>query len=313
MHSARIHSKQVKKRAEGIAEKDLQRDSSYAVRREAQRDHLRLPDLPTTTIGSFPQTEAVRTVRAHYRKGKISVAEYEAFLEKETARVTRWQDEIGLDVLVHGEYERTDMVEYFGEQLRGFVFTENGWVQSYGSRCVKPPILFGDVERAKPMTVRWSTFAQTQTRKPMKGMLTGPITILQWSFVRDDQSRAETARQIALAIRDEVRDLETAGISVIQVDEPALREGLPLRRADWPSGWLRQASRIVRRFIPTCATANSTTSSWPLPAWMRMSFPSRVPGPRWNCWKLSEPSATRTKWVPASMIFIRPGYRQSKK
>ncbi len=142
MHSARIHSEQVKKRTEGIAEKDLRRKSAYAVRREAQRDHLRLPDLPTTTIGSFPQTEAVRAMRAHYRKGKISVAEYEAFLEEETARVTRWQDEIGLDVLVHGEYERTDMVEYFGEQLRGFVFTENGWVQSYGSRCVKPPILF---------------------------------------------------------------------------------------------------------------------------------------------------------------------------
>jgi 5-methyltetrahydropteroyltriglutamate--homocysteine methyltransferase len=247
MHSARIHSEQVKKRTEGIAEKDLRRDSAYAVRREAQRDHLRLPDLPTTTIGSFPQTEAVRTMRAHYRIGKISVAEYEAFLEEETARVTRWQEQIGLDVLVHGEYERTDMVEYFGEQLRGFVFTENGWVQSYGSRCVKPPILFGDVERAKPMTVRWSTFAQRQTRKPMKGMLTGPITILQWSFVRDDQSRAETARQIALAIRDEVHDLETAGISVIQVDEPALREGLPLRRADWAEylRWSVDAFRLA--------------------------------------------------------------------
>ncbi len=166
-------------------------------------------------------------MRAQYRKGKISEADYEAFLEKETARVVRWQDEVGLDVLVHGEFERTDMVEYFGEQLSGFVFTENGWVQSYGSRCVKPPILFGDVARPEPMTVRWSKFAQAQTKKPMKGMLTGPITILQWSFVRDDQARAETARQIALAIRDEVQDLEAAGISVIQVDEPALREGLP--------------------------------------------------------------------------------------
>jgi 5-methyltetrahydropteroyltriglutamate--homocysteine methyltransferase len=238
LHEARIHSRQihlpeVKKRIAAVVESDLKRKSSYAVRREAQSEHLQLPDLPTTTIGSFPQTEEVRAARAHYRKGKITEADYQTFLESETARVIRWQDEIGLDVLVHGEYERTDMVEYFGEQLRGFVFTENGWVQSYGSRCVKPPILFGDVERSKPMTVGWSRFAQAQTSKPMKGMLTGPITILQWSFVRDDQSRAETARQIALAIRDEVQDLEAAGISVIQVDEPALREGLPLRRADW--------------------------------------------------------------------------------
>lgn len=159
----------------------------------------------------------------------------------------RWQDEIGLDVLVHGEFERTDMVEYFGEQLSGFIFTENGWVQSYGSRCVKPPILFGDVERTSPMTVRWSKFAQAQTKKPMKGMLTAPITILQWSFVRDDQARADTARQIAFAIRDEVTDLEAAGISVIQVDEPALREGLPLRRADWAKNlrWSVDAFRLA--------------------------------------------------------------------
>jgi 5-methyltetrahydropteroyltriglutamate--homocysteine methyltransferase len=176
-------------------------------------------------------------------------------LEEETARVVRWQDEIGLDVLVHGEFERTDMVEYFGEQLSGFVFTENGWVQSYGSRCVKPPILFGDVERPKPMTVRWSRFAQAQTRKPLKGMLTGPITILQWSFVRDDQPRAETARQIALAIRDEVHDLEAAGISVIQVDEPALREGLPLRRADW-AGYLRWSVDAFR--LATASVADRT-------------------------------------------------------
>ena len=247
VRSARIHSQKVKARSEAVAESDLQRKSSYATRRQAQHHHLQLPDLPTTTIGSFPQTEEVRAMRAHYRKGKISEGEYEAFLEEETARVVRWQDEIGLDVLVHGEFERTDMVEYFGEQLSGFVFTENGWVQSYGSRCVKPPILFGDVERTKPMTVRWSTFAQAHTRKPMKGMLTGPITILQWSFVRDDQSRAETARQIALAIRDEVHDLEAAGISVIQVDEPALREGLPLRRADWTEylRWSVDAFRLA--------------------------------------------------------------------
>jgi 5-methyltetrahydropteroyltriglutamate--homocysteine methyltransferase len=245
--SGLIHRPQIKSRSEKISESDITRHSSYAQRSQAQRDHLRLPDLPTTTIGSFPQTEEVRAMRAHYRKGKLTQADYEAFLEKETARVIRWQDEIGLDVLVHGEFERTDMVEYFGEQLSGFVFTENGWVQSYGSRCVKPPILFGDVERTGPMTVRWSKFAQEQTRKPMKGMLTGPITILQWSFVRNDQSRAETARQIALAIRDEVRDLEAAGISVIQVDEPALREGLPLRRADWAKylRWSVDAFRLA--------------------------------------------------------------------
>jgi 5-methyltetrahydropteroyltriglutamate--homocysteine methyltransferase len=247
VHSARIHLQAVKARSETVVEKDLKRKNPYAIRRLAQRDHLQLPDLPTTTIGSFPQTENVRATRAHYRKGKISQTDYEAFLEKETARVVRWQDEIGLDVLVHGEFERTDMVEYFGEQLSGFVFTENGWVQSYGSRCVKPPILFGDVERSKSMTVRWSKFAQAQTRKPMKGMLTGPITILEWSFVRDDQCRAETARQIALAIRDEVHDLEAAGISVIQVDEPALGEGLPLRRADWAEylRWSVDAFRLA--------------------------------------------------------------------
>jgi len=253
--SSLIHRPTIKSRCEKMGESDLSRQSAYAVRARVQREHLHLPDLPTTTIGSFPQTEEIRAVRAHYRKGKISVADYEAFLEKETARVIRWQDEIGLDVLVHGEFERTDMVEYFGEQLSGFVFTENGWVQSYGSRCVKPPILFGDVERSQPMTVRWSKFAQAQTTKPIKGMLTGPITILQWSFVRDDQSRAETARQIALAIRDEVRDLEAAGISVIQVDEPALREGLPLRRADW-ARYLRWSVDAFR--LATAGVADRT-------------------------------------------------------
>jgi 5-methyltetrahydropteroyltriglutamate--homocysteine methyltransferase len=245
--SALIHRPEIKARCEKISESDLKRQSPYPQRSQVQREHLRLPDLPTTTIGSFPQTEEVRTIRAHFRKGKISQADYEAFLEKEITRVIHWQDEVGLDVLVHGEFERTDMVEYFGEQLSGFVFTENGWVQSYGSRCVKPPVLFGDVERHQPMTVRWSKFAQKQTKKPMKGMLTGPITILQWSFVRNDQSRAETARQIALAIRDEVHDLEMADISVIQVDEPALREGLPLRRADWAKylRWSIDAFRLA--------------------------------------------------------------------
>jgi 5-methyltetrahydropteroyltriglutamate--homocysteine methyltransferase len=253
--SARIHKSAVKSRCANVGETDLTRESPYAKRTEVQRQHLKLPELPTTTIGSFPQTEEVRSARAQYRKGKITEAEYETFLEKETAQVIRWQDEAGLDVLVHGEFERTDMVEYFGEQLSGFVFTENGWVQSYGSRCVKPPILFGDVERTQPMTVRWSRFAQSQTKKPMKGMLTGPITILQWSFVRDDQPRAETARQIAFAIRDEVHDLEAAGISVIQVDEPALREGLPLRRADWKT-YLRWAVDAFR--LATAGVADRT-------------------------------------------------------
>ncbi|MEJ0000439.1 MAG: 5-methyltetrahydropteroyltriglutamate--homocysteine S-methyltransferase [Verrucomicrobiota bacterium] len=253
--STLIHRPNVKARAAQVSDADLRRQGPYPARSLAQREHLRLPDLPTTTIGSFPQTEEVRGARAKFRKGKIGAAEYDAFLEAETARVVRWQEEAGLDMLVHGEFERTDMVEYFGEQLSGFVFTENGWVQSYGSRCVKPPVLFGDVARPAPMTVRWARFAQAQTQRPMKGMLTGPITILQWSFVRDDQPRAETARQIALAIRDEVRDLEAAGIPAIQVDEPALREGLPLRRADW-AAYLRWAVDAFR--LATAVVADRT-------------------------------------------------------
>jgi 5-methyltetrahydropteroyltriglutamate--homocysteine methyltransferase len=253
--STRIHSEQVKARSAAVSEADLKRHNPFATRRTAQHKALGLPELPTTTIGSFPQTEEVRAARAQFRKGKITVAEYDAFLEKETARVVRWQDEVGLDVPVHGEYERTDMVEYFGEKLSGFTFTENGWVQSYGSRCVKPPVLFGDVARPEPMTVRWSKFAQSQTKRPIKGMLTGPITILQWSFVRDDQPRSETAKQIALAIRDEVHDLEAAGIRIIQVDEPALREGLPLRKADW-AAYLRWAVDAFR--LSTAVVADST-------------------------------------------------------
>jgi 5-methyltetrahydropteroyltriglutamate--homocysteine methyltransferase len=203
--------------------------------------------LPTTTIGSFPQTADVRRARAGYRAGTIAQANYDKFLEKETERCIRFQETIGFDVLVHGEFERNDMVEYFGEQLEGFVFTESGWVQSYGSRCVKPPIIYGDVIRSRPMTVRWAKYAQSLSAKPVKGMLTGPVTILQWSFVRDDQPRSQTCRQIALAIRDEVRDLEAAGIRVIQIDEPAIREGLPLRRGDWPVylAWSVDAFRLA--------------------------------------------------------------------
>jgi 5-methyltetrahydropteroyltriglutamate--homocysteine methyltransferase len=189
----------------------------------------------------------VREARAGFKKGAITLDDYESFLEEKIAEAMRWQDEIGLDVPVHGEFERNDMVEYFGEQLSGFAFTKNGWVQSYGSRCVKPPVIFGDVSRPKPMTVRWTQFAQTHTSKPVKGMLTGPVTILQWSFVRDDQPRSETCRQIALAIRDEVQDLERAGVAIIQIDEAALREGLPIRKAAWQAylDWAIECFRLT--------------------------------------------------------------------
>lgn len=230
--SFRIHRSAVKERAAGISASDLRRASPFPERQKRQRARLRLPRFPTTTIGSFPQTDAVRAARAKWKKGELAAAEYERFLEGETTACVRFQEEIGLDMLVHGEFERNDMVEYFGEQLDGFAFTENGWVQSYGSRCVKPPIIYGDVARPSAMTVRWTAFAQSLTPRPMKGMLTGPITVLQWSFVRNDQPRRDTAFQIALALRDEAADLEKAGIVAIQIDEPAIREGLPLRRRD---------------------------------------------------------------------------------
>src|SRR2546430_7253428 len=201
----------------------------------------------STTIGSFPQTAEVRAARKQLHDGKLTGPEYDAFIAEQITRTLKLQEELGLDVLVHGEFERNDMVEYFGEQLEGFAFTEHGWVQSYGTRYVKPPIIYGDVSRPKAMTVRWSTFAQSKTARPVKGMLTGPVTILQWSFVRDDQPRAETAKQLALAIRDEVKDLAAAGIRVIQIDEPALREGLPLKRAEWPAylEWAVNAFRLA--------------------------------------------------------------------
>jgi 5-methyltetrahydropteroyltriglutamate--homocysteine methyltransferase len=245
--SSRIHNQKVERRLASVDEAMPGRQSSYPVRRQSQQKALSLPVLPTTTIGSFPQTTEVRKMRAAFRHGKIDQPAYEKFLEEEITRCIRFQEELGLDVLVHGEFERNDMVEYFGEQLDGFVFSENGWVQSYGSRCVKPPIIYGDISRQKPMTVRWSQFAQGLSARPVKGMLTGPVTILQWSFVRDDQPRSETCKQIALAIRDEVVDLEAAGIKVIQIDEPAIREGLPLRRADWPEylDWSVNAFRLA--------------------------------------------------------------------
>lgn len=230
-----------------LAAKDFARQSAYPARAEAQRKALGLPLLPTTTIGSFPQTDEVRRHRAARKKGNETAEQYEAFLRKATEECIREQERIGLDMLVHGEFERNDMVEYFAEFLAGFAFTANGWVQSYGSRCVKPPVIYGDVSRPKPMTLAWSSYAQSLTERPMKGMLTGPITVLQWSFVRNDIPRQQTAWQIALALRTEVCDLEAAGIRAIQVDEPALREGLPLRRADWEVylDWAVKAFRLA--------------------------------------------------------------------
>jgi 5-methyltetrahydropteroyltriglutamate--homocysteine methyltransferase len=245
-NSPLIHHEGVKKRMQAIDENDDKRISPFAIRKPLQQQLLQLPELPTTTIGSFPQTAVVRSWRAKWKKGELTNTEYELLLQQEIQKAVSIQEEIGLNVLVHGEFERNDMVEYFGEQLAGFVFTEHGWVQSYGSRCVKPPIIYGDVWRPQPITVRSSSYAQSLTQKWMKGMLTGPVTILQWSFVRNDQPRSETCTQIALAIRDEVIDVEKAGIRIIQIDEPALREGLPLRRENWQQylDWAVKAFRI---------------------------------------------------------------------
>ncbi|HEY3219155.1 MAG TPA: 5-methyltetrahydropteroyltriglutamate--homocysteine S-methyltransferase [Gemmatimonadales bacterium] len=242
--SKRINNAAVQRRAGAVTEKDRVRGTRFAERRKSQPD---LPPYPTTTIGSFPQTAEVRAARRKLHDGQLTADQYDQFIQAQITKTVALQEEIGLDVLVHGEFERNDMVEYFGEQLAGFAFTEHGWVQSYGTRYVKPPIIFGDVSRPRAMTVRWSKYAQSLTKRPMKGMLTGPVTILQWSFVRDDQPRAETAKQLALAIRDEVIDLEAAGIRVIQIDEPALREGLPLRRADWAGyqQWAVDAFRLA--------------------------------------------------------------------
>jgi 5-methyltetrahydropteroyltriglutamate--homocysteine methyltransferase len=244
--SRRVHNRAVTTRLEAVTPEMARRTSAYPARREQQKA-LGLPLLPTTTIGSFPQTSDVRAARAEHKAKKRDDASYEKFLREETERAIRRQESLGIDVLVHGEFERNDMVEYFGEQLAGFAFTKNGWVQSYGSRCVKPPIIYGDVSRPTPMTVEWSRYAQSLTKLPMKGMLTGPVTILQWSFVRIDQPRSQTCRQIALAIRDEVADLEAAGLRVIQIDEPAIREGLPLRRADWKAylDWAVESFRLA--------------------------------------------------------------------
>ena len=245
--SFKVHDPLVAGRVAGIESRMTRRKSGFAERRKLQAGKLGLPNFPTTTIGSFPQTAGVRKARAAHAKGELSYLDYEAFLKKETEAAVRWQEEIGLDVLVHGEFERNDMVQYFGEQLSGFAFTRHAWVQSYGSRYVRPPIIFGDVSRPRPMTVAWWQYAQSLTAKPMKGMLTGPVTILNWSFVRDDIPRAATCRQIALAIRDEVVDLEEAGAAMIQIDEAALREGLPLRKSEWKSylDWAVECFRLA--------------------------------------------------------------------
>ena len=255
IYSPLIYNREVRQRINSLKNSDDQRGSPFAQRIAAQQARFKLPLFPTTTIGSFPQTADIRKVRADYKQGKLAEPQYKEAMQAEIRHAVAIQEGLGLDVLVHGEAERNDMVEYFGEQLQGFCFTELGWVQSYGSRCVKPPVIYGDVSRPKPMTVEWSRYAQSLTDKPMKGMLTGPITILQWSFVRNDIARSDTALQIALAIRDEVQDLEQAGITIIQIDEAALREGLPIKRVDW-SSYLDWSVRAFR--IATSGVANTT-------------------------------------------------------
>ncbi|CAN5976604.1 unnamed protein product [Sphagnum jensenii] len=245
--SPRVHNKAVQEAAAELKNSEHRRATNVSIRLEEQQKYLNLPILPTTTIGSFPQTPELRRVRREFKNNKITEEEYVKAIQGEISSVVKLQEELDIDVLVHGEPERNDMVEYFGEQLEGFCFSGNGWVQSYGSRCVKPPIIYGDVSRPKAMTVFWSTYAQSLTKRPMKGMLTGPVTILNWSFVRDDQPRSETCMQIALAIKDEVEDLEAAGVTVIQIDEAALREGLPLRKAEQASyqDWAVHGFRIT--------------------------------------------------------------------
>jgi 5-methyltetrahydropteroyltriglutamate--homocysteine methyltransferase len=251
-NSHRTRNPEVRDRVAALTDADARRGAPFDQRRQLQREKLGLPTFPATTIGSFPQTDEIRTVRRQLREGEIELATYEERMRAEIDRVIAFQEEIGLDVLVHGEPERNDMVQYFGEQMLGYAFTQNAWVQSYGSRYVRPPIIFGDVSRPVPMTVEWIGYAQSRTEKPVKGMLTGPVTMLEWSFVRDDQPRSQTCEQLALAIRDEVADLERAGISVIHVDEPAIREGLPLRRDRWDEylEWaiysFRVATAVVR-------------------------------------------------------------------
>lgn len=245
-HSSRVHNAAVSQRLQAITPQDSERHSRYSERAKAQRQRFNLPAWPTTTIGSFPQTPEIRGLRLDFKQGRLDSHHYRTGIAEHIRQAIAEQERLGLDVLVHGEAERNDMVEYFGEHLDGFVFTQNGWVQSYGSRCVKPPVIIGDVSRPEAITVEWEKYAQSLTDKPVKGMLTGPVTILCWSFPREDVSRETIAKQIALALRDEVADLEKAGIGIIQIDEPALREGLPLHQSDWAAylSWAVEAFRL---------------------------------------------------------------------
>lgn len=244
--SGRVHNPAVQARVAQISPADSQRQHSYPQRAQRQRQRFQLPDWPTTTIGSFPQTTEIRSLRLDFKRGRLDSRNYRVGISEHIKQAIAEQERLDLDVLVHGEAERNDMVEYFGEHLDGFIFTQNGWVQSYGSRCVKPPVIIGDISRPQPITVEWASYAQSLTSKPVKGMLTGPVTILCWSFPREDVSRKTIARQIALALRDEVADLEQAGIGIIQIDEPALREGLPLRQSEWQAylTWAVEAFRL---------------------------------------------------------------------
>ncbi len=244
--SSRVHNSQVSARLRAVTASDSQRQHNYLTRAKAQQARFSLPAWPTTTIGSFPQTSEIRGLRLNFKQGRLDGASYRTGIAGHIRQAIAEQERLGLDVLVHGEAERNDMVEYFGEHLDGFVFTQNGWVQSYGSRCVKPPVIIGDISRPQPITVEWAKYAQSLTDKPVKGMLTGPVTILCWSFPREDVSRETIARQIALALRDEVADLENAGIGIIQIDEPALREGLPLHQSEWADylAWAVEAFRL---------------------------------------------------------------------
>lgn len=308
------HDSAVRARAAAVTDADGRRSQPYTERTAAQRAHLGLPLLPTTTIGSFPQTGELRTARADLRAGRIGTAGYEERIRAEIAEVIAFQEKTGLDVLVHGEAERNDMVQYFAEQLTGYLATQQGWVQSYGTRYVRPPILAGDISRSGPMTVRWTSYAQSLTERPVKGMLTGPVTMLAWSFVRDDQPLGDTARQVALALREEVADLEAAGTRVIQVDEPALRETLPLRAADRPAylDWATEAFRLTTagcgpppRSTPTCATRNSATSSRPSTTSTPMSSAWRPPAPTCRSPPSWPPTATRARPAPASTTSTR--------
>ncbi|WON77187.1 5-methyltetrahydropteroyltriglutamate--homocysteine S-methyltransferase [Serratia sp. UGAL515B_01] len=253
--SSRVHNAQVQQRLAAITPRDIERQQPYALRAQVQQDRFNLPVWPTTTIGSFPQTTEIRGLRLDFKQGRLDAKNYRISIGEHIKQAIVEQERLGLDVLVHGEAERNDMVEYFGENLDGFVFTQNGWVQSYGSRCVKPPVIIGDISRPNAITVEWAKFAQSLTDKPVKGMLTGPVTILCWSFPREDVTRETIAKQIALALRDEVADLQKAGIGIIQIDEPALREGLPLRQSDW-SAYLNWA---VNAFKLNAAVAKDDT------------------------------------------------------